>query len=205
MPFKEIVFPQMESKTNNFLIVTGVSGVGKDFLLKQAHKVNPQMTTFVQVVDFGKELSNLLKVKFSITSRDQISSMLTQDQVLDSVNELVDSLRTPKSKILNTHVVYKQNDSLRINTDTIRRIDPCSYLFIWADPKEIQQRRISDTSRNRSSEPVDVIALHQDIAQSVVEAFARNYGAAMRNINNCQSNVVNNIEILFEQLEYLKH
>lgn len=201
MLFREIEFAQSELKPNNFLVVTGVSAVGKDFLLKKAKESNPDMEQNVQIVDFGSDLFKLLKRKFNLISRDQIASLLTQDQILDSINELVESMKTPKPKILNTHIVYKQNESLNINTSTIRRIDPSGYLYVWADPDEILYRRTNDSTRIRHSESIDEISLHQDIAQSVVESLAKNYGASMKNIYNCQSNVLNNVQILFEQLE----
>ena len=172
MKIIERYVPQTRDDLNRFIIVTGVSGSGKDYLLDKSVRQGG-LPSGSRVVNFGTELFEELRVRNpQLRTRDDIKTQLTQGDVRQGVVHLVDRLIDQQPAVINVHVVFRQNESLILNPDSDRRLRPGHYLFVWSDPEQIQRWRAVDSSRVRQSESFDEIALHQDIALSVVSTMA---------------------------------
>jgi adenylate kinase len=204
MSYKEIDIHPQEEKLSQLLVVVGVPAAGKDFILKKAREYDPLLDNRVRILDFGEILFQNLKKSYHLETKDEIARKLTQIQIVEAVDELTRNLKKPTPSILNTHLVYKQNNLLQINIDTIRKLDIKGLLYVWADPEVIFMRRKNDLTRTRLIESVDEISFQQEVEQSVAEIFSHQFGSFMRNINNEATNVNQNIQILFDQIKSIQ-
>jgi adenylate kinase len=199
MSYIERYRPKEGEGHNKILVVTGVPGSGKDYLLAEAGRLGmipPSVKTF----GFGEELFDYLKaIHPNIQTRDDIRTLLTQDDVRQGVIGVIDRLVRAQPAALNTHVVYRQRESLITNPDIDKRMHPHGYLFVWSEPDQIAAWRTQDTSRVRPPESIDDIALHQDIALEVVSVVARHTGASLKTIWNRTDNVADNLAMLQER------
>ena len=196
--------PSEHENHSRYTIMTGVSGCGKDFLIAKMKEFD-LMPPSISSISFGEELFTLLKTNNpAIQSRDDIKRMLSQDQVRAGVLALCDRLMTSQPAIINTHVVYRQQDSLAFNPDILRRLNPTNFVYVWSDPEQIRQWRQADMSRNRPNEDADDIDLHQCVAMETTRIFAEYCGSGMRTIWNREDNVLDNIDRIQDSLRQLK-
>lgn len=203
MRYIERYRPKEGEGHNKILIVTGVSGSGKDFLLSEAVRQGRIVPT-VRTFSFGQELFDYLKmIHLQIQTRDDIRTLLSQDEVRNSILSVIDRLIQAQPEILNTHVVYRQQESYTVNPDIDKRIHPAGYVYVWSEPDQIVQWRIQATTRIRPIESVDEIALHQDLGLEIVSVLARYTGASLKTIWNRADNLTENLETIEQQIRDL--
>jgi len=189
---------------NKLITITGVSGCGKDFLISQMKNVGI-LPDSVPIISMGAELfSTLQDIYPHLQSRDDIKRLLSHEEVRAGVSRLCDRIINQQPAILNTHVVYRQADSLTFNPDVERHLNPASYVYVWSDPKNIASWRHSDKTRSRPDESIDDIALHQELAMKITRTIATFNGSSITIIWNREDNICDNIDALHEQLECLQ-
>jgi adenylate kinase len=203
MRYVERYRPKEGEDHNKILVVTGVPGSGKDYLLGEAGK-QEMLPSSVKSISFSTELFIYLKSVFpQIQTRDDIRTLLSQDEVREGVLGVIGRIIQAQPVTLNTHVVYRQRESLISNPDIDKKMKPHGYLFVWSEPDQIATWRAQDTSRERPVESVEDIALHQDVALETVSAFARHTGASLKTIWNRSDNVTANLATLQERVREL--
>ncbi|GIW57639.1 MAG: adenylate kinase [Candidatus Dojkabacteria bacterium] len=203
MRYIERYRPKEGEGHNKILVITGVPGSGKDFLLSEAVKQGI-IPSSVRMFSFGEELFAYLKtIHPQIQIRDDVRTLLTQDDVWQGVIGVIDKLIQAQPAILNTHVVYRQRESLITNPNVDKRMHPAGYLFVWSEPNQIAEWRARDISRGRPPESIDDIALHQDIALEVVSVVARHTGACLKTVWNRTDNVADNLALIQERAREL--
>lgn len=173
---------------NRVSVVTGVSGCGKDYLLGHALK-HGDLPRGIAVFSFGEELFQVLRSKYPLLkSRDDIKSMLTSDQLMGGICHTIDTVLDQQPAILNTHVAYKQGINISTNPRVESRINAKNYVFVWAEPEQIVEWRLQDTSRQRESESVEDVAIHQALALAMIITMAKYLGSGVHTIHNeCSS------------------
>lgn len=188
---------------NKILVITGISGVGKDFFLSKAIKqgvVSPSVKTF----SFGGELLTYFKDVYPyVRTRNDIRDFLTQDQEQEGITRTIDRLISLQPAMLNIHVVYRQRENLVANPDIDKRMHPIGYIYVWGEPDQIAQWRTQDVDRLRRLESVEDINLHQDIALEIALLLAHYTGAGLKTIWNRTDNVVENLAIIEERAKEL--
>jgi len=203
MGYVERYKPKEGEGHNKILVVTGISGVGKDFLLSESVKqgvIPPSVKTF----SFGEELLAYFKTIYPyIRTRNDIRNVLTQEQEQGGITEVIDRLIRLQPTMLGIHVVYKHRESLVANPDIDRKMHPVGYIYVWGEPDQIAQWRTQDTSRLRKSESVEDISLHQNIALEIALLIARYTGAGLKTLWNRTDNVVENLATIKEGAEEL--
>jgi adenylate kinase len=105
--------------------------------------------------------------------------------------------------LVNTHVVYRQGDTLAINPDVEEEMQASHYVYVKAEPAQIVGWRNRDTSRTRPPETASQIGLHQEIALGVIHAIAQHVGAELITINNHPDDIGTNLATMHEALEAL--
>lgn len=200
MAFKELYLPQNpEIKHNSVLVVTGVSGSGKNFLINQAINSDLQIKKGINVVGVGEFITSKFGKLLNVTSRDELK-FLPQADLLRVTLELIDEILELEPVIANTHIVNKQQGSLAVNPEVNRKINPEGYIHVWADPDQIKHWRDNDT-RLRTAESVEDIELHQDISATVVYEIAKHLGSSMINVYNYPENTQKNVDNIIEQAQ----
>jgi len=198
MPYQERYLPKEGENHNRILMLTGVSGSGKDFLLSEARRQGI-LPNRVKTFNFGEELFNHLKRVYPILqTRDDIRIALTDEQVRKGVLSIIDGVIDNQPVIVNTHVINKQRGAIAANPDIDKKIHPAGYLFVWSEPGQIANWRTEDTSRVREVETVDEIASHQNLALEFVTLLARHTNASLLTIWNRTDNLASNLTKLQE-------
>lgn len=187
--------PQLE-ECHRLMVVTGVSGSGKDYLIT-AFKERSEIK--VEVVNFGQELFERAQALLpALSSRDDLSREFSRSDLYPIIEELACDIRSRGAVVLNTHVVYKQGEALIINPVVEKQIGPDLYVFVQADPAQIVDWREKDTTRDRLSEEVTAIDLHQKIARSTTAFLAEYVGAQFVMIENTPETLDLNWRVLEE-------
>ena len=178
---------------NDIVIVTGVSASGKDYLLSRALE-DIDEEDHVTPVAFGTEIHNRIKGEVTACdSRDglrEVSATVVREFAREILRRVIEKEGT---KILNTHVVYRQGDLVVADPATDLEVAARDYVFVSADPAEIVHRRKTDESRGRLSETEEMVALHQEIALASVGAIARVIGSRFTILDNKEENTAENV------------
>lgn len=183
--------------------MTGVSGSGKDHLLGKVVAAG-LMPERVSRFSFGQLLFEQAKVTYpELHTRDDLKTMLTQEQVEAEASGVIERVIEAQPALINTHVVYRQGATLAINPEVEEDLHASHYMYVKAEPAQIVEWRNRDRSRNRSTETVTQIGLHQEIALEVVHAIAQHVGAEMITIDNRPDFVDANLATMHEALEAL--
>jgi adenylate kinase len=180
---------------NRISIITGISGCGKDFLLEQS-RASGSLSDSLPVVSFGEALAQKLKQASVLPeqeSRDGLKA-LPPEVVSRYTGLLLDEMIERQPVILNSHTVYKQGDNLVTNLVSEQRLKPSHYMFVSADPEDIEYWRTSDTTRRRPAETMQQIELHQAIALGVVQAIANVMDSQLLVVHNTLDGTAGNIE-----------
>lgn len=178
------------------MVVTGVSGSGKDYLIT-AFKERSEIK--VEVVNFGQELFERAQVLVpALSSRDDLSREFSRSDLYPIIEELACDIRSRGAVVLNTHVVYKQGEALIINPVVEKQIGPDLYVFVQAGPAHIVDWREKDSTRDRLSEEVTAIDLHQKIARATTAFLAEYVGAQFVVIENTPETLDLNWRVLEE-------
>jgi adenylate kinase len=198
MSYQERYLPKEGENHNRILMLTGISGSGKDFLLSQAGRQSI-LPNEVKTFNFGDELFNHLKnVYHTLRTRDDIRTELTDEQVRKGILSIVDGVIDSQPIIVNTHVVNKHRGTFAANPDIDKRIRPVGYIFVWSEPGQIATWRKGDTGRARVEETVDEIALHQNLTLDFVTQIASYTRASLVTMWNRTDNLANNLTKLQE-------
>lgn len=160
--------------TQVIAIVTGLSGVGKSWLLKNAQKLEP-----MQVLSAGSLIAEQLNA--DQPQSVEYDGLREQDieanqralgrgflQHLDPRSQLV---------ILDAHVVIDTPDQLEyIKTVVFSEIGVSLIIFLEDDPSRIVQNRLQDTLRKRPLRDKNSIKAQQDIAKERAQMIAAELG-----------------------------
>lgn len=170
-------------------------------------KSDCKIATAIPVVNFGELLFSRLH-QFGpnndiVTSRDDLGRSVPQSVVKMLINSVIDEVIARQPAIINTHIAYRQQGSIQINFDVIRRMAVTSFIYVWSDPKQIIEWRENDHEREREEENMEDIVLHQSIALESTKIIADILGAGFRSLYNRPDNVLENISKLREVVEHI--
>jgi adenylate kinase len=193
-----------ETESNNrIMVLTGVSGSGKDHLIRRVVSAG-LMPQRVRAYSFGQLLFEQAQATYpELRTRDDLKTMLTQEQVEAEASGIIGRLIAAQPALVNTHVVYRQGDTLAINPDVEEEMQASHYVYVKAEPAQIVGWRNRDTSRTRPPETASQIGLHQEIALGVIHAIAQHVGAELITINNHPDDIGTNLATMHEALEAL--
>ena len=184
-------------KHNKIVVLTGVSGSGKDFLSTRLEKrFHNSSITFAE---FGELLYESLANRFGISSRDDIGKKLSTSDIAFGTQEVITRLMISQPMVLTGHVFRRQQADYVYAPSLERNINGICYVFVWANPEQILEWRNKDHSRERTIESVGDIALHQDLSLEVVTTTAKHLGSALHTIWNRTDNFQTNLD----ELEYV--
>lgn len=160
--------------TQVIAVVTGLSGVGKSWLLKNAQKREP-----MQVLSAGNLIAEQLKggqpksvaydgLREQNIEANQRALELGFTQHLDPKSELV---------ILDAHVVIDTPNGLNvIKTGVFSNIGASLVIFIEEEPSRILQYRSQDMSRKRPRRDQHTLTAQQKVAKERAQMIALELG-----------------------------
>lgn len=164
------------------VIVTGISGVGKSWLLNRA-KESP----LGQILSASALIAQELKEQTSVeqVAHDQLRELdiaANQAALSRSLARAVDP--NAQRVLLDAHVVIDTSEGLEvIATDVFRQIGPSMFVFVWGAPDTILALRSQDEGRLRPDRTLEELVKQQTIAHARTLALAESLGVPAKTID----------------------
>lgn len=150
---------------HRILYVTGLSGVGKDALVRKAVEEDDKLRGKINIFNFGEELLNALKKQHPGLSRKSDLSRFSQDQIKETVFNVVSTIYEHVPVVLIGQMAYRQGGSIVYNFENERAINPMVYLYVTADPIAIINKTNIDAEKRLGS--IEDIRLLQKLCMRV--------------------------------------
>ncbi len=165
---------------NGVIVVTGIPGVGKTTVMKQAAE-----GIDIQFVTFGSVMIEIAKELGLVQNRDDMRK-LTLEQQKDLQIKTAEKVSAMGDVIVDTHCTVKtpQGYMPGLPEWVIKKLNPKAIVIVEADPEEIFNRRASDTTRNRDPDTKEQIAEHQGINRAAAMSYATLTGATVKIVFN---------------------
>jgi adenylate kinase len=173
------------------IVVTGIPGVGKTTVMKNATKgIN------IKFVTFGTVMSEIAIEEGLVKDRDEMRK-LTLDEQKDLQIKSAEKIANMENVILDTHCTIKTPKGYLPGLPewVIKKLNPTAIVVVEADPEEIFNRRTGDPTRNRDPDTKEQIAEHQMINRATAMAYAALSGATVKIVFNHD----NAIDVAVEQ------
>lgn len=188
-----------QTALNRIVLVTGVPGCGKDFLLTKAG-LELSKCTPPRVTSFGERLySALHQGTADVRDRDDIRDKLTTSDIRTVAIEIAANITSSQPLLVNSHVLFRQLGDLVIQPDVHLILRPAVYIYVWAAPSQIVSWRSTDSSRVRPNQNASEIALHQQLNEAVVRSLALQFGSRFVRLVNNPSNLSENVETICKE------
>ena len=166
------------------IVVTGVPGVGKTTVMNAAAEAKK-----LKVVVYGSVMFEIAQ-KEGVKSRDDMRK-LPPEQQRKIQKKAAESIQKMGDVIVDTHCTVKTPKGYLpgLPAWVLESLNPSVIVLVEATPAEIFGRRMGDTSRERDSENVDAIQLHQEINRAAAMAYATLTGATVKVVRNHDNRV----------------
>lgn len=175
---------------NRFVIITGLTGVGKTTVLNRARSLNDQHQ--IHRLSYGTILLEMAKEMGLVEHRDEITDIPPepydnlQERTAEQIDEIISTAKHDDPFVLDTHAALNTPYGYRpgLPQEHVKIMDPDQLVFIQANPFVIHKRRDSDDERDRDVGSVNSIKEHQDVARQMISANAAMTGAPVKMLDN---------------------
>ena len=176
----------MEEPRKKTVIIVGVPGVGKSTIVTNATETLRNKGTAVKTVAFGSIMFEEAK-KLGINDRDDLRKLKIdvqeklQNRAAEHISSLNDSI-----VFVDTHLFIKTQSGYYpgLPMNLILKMNPQKLILITANPDEILNRRIKDTTRTRDLIPDDEINRDIQVSLSMISSLSILTGAPFEIIYN---------------------
>jgi adenylate kinase len=162
------------------IVVTGIPGVGKTTVMKQAAE-----GIDIKFVTFGSVMIDIAKEMGLVKDRDEMRK-LTLEQQKDLQIRSAEKVASMGNVILDTHCTVKTPKGYMPGLPewVLKKLKPTAIVVVEADPDEIFNRRAKDATRNRDPDSEEEIAEHQQINRAAAMSYATLTGATVKIVFN---------------------
>jgi len=162
------------------IVVTGIPGVGKTTVMKQAAE-----GIDIEFVTFGSVMIDIAKEMGLVKDRDEMRK-LTLEQQKDLQIRSAEKVASMGDVILDTHCTVKTPKGYMPGLPewVLKKLKPTAIVVVEADPDEIFNRRAKDSTRNRDPDSEEEIAEHQQINRAAAMSYATLTGATVKIVFN---------------------
>ncbi len=162
------------------IVVTGIPGVGKTTVMKQATE-----GLDIEFVTFGSVMIDIAKEMGLVKDRDEMRK-LTLEQQKDLQIHSAEKVASMGNVILDTHCTVKTPKGYMPGLPewVLKKLKPTAIVVVEADPEEIFNRRANDETRNRDPDTREQINEHQTINRAVAMSYATLTGATVKIVFN---------------------
>ncbi len=168
------------------IVLTGIPGVGSSTVVKKSLNMMGGAAEEFRSVNYGDVMFEVADEKGLVKARDEMRKLSGEDQreIQQVAAERIAEME--ERVILDTHCTIKTPLGYLPGLPkwVLDGLKPDQIILVEADPKEIYQRRVKDTSRSRDSDAVELIDEHQQMNRSVAMAYAALTGATVKIIAN---------------------
>ena len=162
------------------IVVTGIPGVGKTTVMKNAAEGRD-----IEFVTFGTVMSEIAIETGLVQNRDEMRK-LTLEQQKDLQIKSAEKIASMGNVILDTHCTIKTPKGYLPGLPewVIKKLKPTAIVVVEADPEEIYNRRAGDKTRNRDPDTKEQIDEHQMINRATAMAYATLSGSTVKIVFN---------------------
>ncbi len=162
------------------IVVTGIPGVGKTTVMKNAAEGMD-----IKFVTFGTVMSEIAIETGLVQNRDEMRK-LTLEQQKDLQIKSAEKIASRGNVILDTHCTIKTPKGYLPGLPewVIKKLKPTAIVVVEADPEEIYNRRAGDKRRNRDPDTKEQIDEHQMINRATAMAYATLSGSTVKIVFN---------------------
>ena len=162
------------------VVVTGIPGVGKTTVMKEAAE-----GIDVQFVTFGTVMADIAIEMNLVQDRDEMRK-LTLEQQKELQIKTAEKVAKMDNVIVDTHCTVKTPKGYMPGLPewVIKKLNPTAIVVVEADPEEIYKRRSKDITRNREPDSKEKIAEHQQMNRAAAMAYATLSGATVKIVFN---------------------
>jgi len=162
------------------IVVTGIPGVGKTTVMKQAAE-----GLDIEFVTFGTVMIDIAKEMGLVKDRDEMRK-LTLEQQKDLQIRSAEKVASMGDVILDTHCTVKTPKGYMPGLPewVLKKLKPTAIVVVEADPDEIYNRRAKDVTRARDPDSEEQIAEHQQINRAAAMSYATLTGATVKIVFN---------------------
>jgi len=162
------------------IVVTGIPGVGKTTVMKNAAK-----GIDIKFVTFGTVMIDIAKEMDLVKDRDEMRK-LTLEQQKDLQIKTAEKISTMGDVIVDTHCTIKTPKGYMPGLPewVIKKLNPTAIVVVEANPEEIYNRRANDPTRNRDPDSKEQIDEHQMINRAAAMACAALTGSTVKIVFN---------------------
>ena len=183
------------------IVVTGTPGVGKTTVLKTALE---NTSTEYGVVNYGDVMLEEAKRR-GVRDRDEmrrLSPEIQRDIQRKAAQEIATKAED-KGIIVDTHCTIKTPSGYLpgLPVWVLDALKPEKIVLIEAEPEEIMNRRMKDTTRIRDADVLSEIEEHQLVNKATAMAYAALTGATVKIIRNSDNKLTEASQQLIDVLE----
>jgi len=186
--------------SEKIIVITGVPGVGKSTLIKEALAALRSDGTEYQLVNYGDVMLDLMESRAGTPDRDEIRKMPLKNyiRVQREAAKRIARMARMKPVLLDTHCLVKKPEGYYpgLPHHVLEELQPESIILIEAMPEEVAERRAKDVSRRRAKELAIEIGEHQQLNRAAAMAYSALSGAPIvfiRNSNKGFKKAVDNV------------
>jgi adenylate kinase len=162
------------------VVVTGIPGVGKTTVMKEAAE-----GIDIQFVTFGTVMADIAIEMNLVKDRDEMRK-LTLEQQKELQIKTAEKVAKIDNVIVDTHCTVKTPKGYMPGLPewVIKKLNPTAIVVVEADPEEIYNRRSKDITRNRDPDSKEKIAEHQQMNRAAAMTYATLSGATVKIVFN---------------------
>ncbi len=182
------------------IVITGIPGSGSTTVLSKVL----EKLDFMHV-NYGDVMLEIAKDDNLVDNRDDLRK-LSPDIQKEVQKKAAQSIREKSEQsniIVDTHCTINTPSGFLPGLPkwVLDKLKPDMFVLLEADGDEILKRRISDTTRNRDSERLKDIELHQEMNRAASMAYAVLTGATVKIIENHDNKVDEAVDEMVKTLK----
>ncbi len=170
------------------VVIAGIPGSGSTTVLS---KVLEELDYLH--VNYGDVMLEIAKASGLVDNRDDLRKLSpdVQKEVQKNAAQSIREKSEQSNIIVDTHCTINTPSGFLPGLPkwVLDQLKPDMFILLEADGDEILKRRISDTTRNRDSERLKDIELHQEMNRAASMAYAVLTGATVKIIENHDNKV----------------
>lgn len=174
---------------NKILAITGMTGVGKDFLVDRANQGSA-----LQKINLGTLIGDILQA-----NRDEMMDLTDAATMRSAQQTVYQKVVTMQPLIVTCHAVRKQENGYGYVYEMEKLLNPMTYVFIAA-PANIIAERVhtrNQTGLRKSIElSISQIAELQELKLNAMKELTGRLGCEFMVLNNTTDNLGANIKTL---------
>ena len=174
---------------NNIIAVTGMTGVGKDFLIERANT-----TPTIKTSNLGTIIGTILNA-----DRDNMMATVSPERIRQAQLKAYKEVTRTQPHIVTCHAIRLLDGVYNYDLVMERIFNPRLYVFVTAPPKVIVERvRLRNRAGLRKSEelPVEEVAKIQQIKLEKLEALTQILGCELTILTNTSTQLSYNTKKL---------